>query len=200
MKKLVFILLTAVLTGALLASCADSGSNQNITPSPEPSNKIAFEGQPDEILNKLINQTIEKKNLADEELKDIICYDNPVDSESCLDILGLTPTEFASSVVTAVESKPEGSWFAHSIVLIQCQDDIDVAAMANKIAKGTNPARFGCIKVEAVVVGYSGQHIILCASCQTTCDAIYATFSESSALQSTRIDRENDWNDGGMLG
>lgn len=199
MKKFVSILLAAVLT-VILVSCADSGSNQNPTPSPVPSEKTAFEGQNAEILNKLISQTIDKNILADEELKDITCYDKPVDADSCQDILGLTPAEFASAIVTAIESKPEGSWFAHSIVLVQCQEGTDIASLADQISQGTNPARFGCIKAEAVVVGYSGQYIILCASCQTTCDAIYATFCELSALPSSRIDRENDWNGGGMLG
>ena len=87
-----------------------------------------------------------------------------MDADSCQDILGLTPDEFAADVVSAVESKPEGSWFAHSIVVVQSKKDVDVAALADQISKGTNPARFGCIKTEAVVVGYAGQYIILCAS------------------------------------
>ena len=200
MKRIALILLVAVVASALLTACAASGSDQNPTPSPTPSNKTAFEGQISEILNQLISQTIEKKNLADEELKNITCYDKLVDADSCQDILGLVPSEFASAIVSAVESKPEGSWFAHSIVLIECKEGIDVAALADQISKGTNPARFGCIKVESIVVGYAGQHIILCASCQNTCDAVYATFSELSAVPSLRIDRTNDWDGGGMLG
>lgn len=200
MKRIAWVLLTVVLAGSLLAACASSGSDPNPTPSPTPSNQTAFEGQINEILHQLINQTLEKKNLADEELKNITCYDKPVDADSCQDILGLLPDEFASAIVSAVESKPEGSWFAHSIVLIECKKGADVAALANQISKGTNPARFGCIMAEAVVVGYAGQHIVLCASCQNTCDAIYATFSELSAVPSIRLDRTNDWDGGGMLG
>ncbi|MDW7656619.1 MAG: hypothetical protein SCM11_05515 [Bacillota bacterium] len=202
MKKLVSFLLAAVLAGTMLAACANNGSEQNQqpTPTPAPSDQAAFEGQIKEILDQLISQTIDKKTLANEELKDITCYDKPVDADSCQDILGLTPAEFASDVVSATESKPEGSWFAHSIVLIECQDGVDVAALADKIAKGTNPGRFGCIKAEAIVVGYAGQYILLCASFQNTCDALYTTFSDLSALPPVRIDRENDWSGGGMLG
>jgi hypothetical protein len=200
MKRFALILLVIVLAGSALTACASKGSDQNPAPSPTPGNKTAFEGQINEILNQLISQTIEKKNLADEELKNITCYEKPVDADSCQDILGLVPAEFASAIVSAVESKPEGSWFAHSVVLIECKEGTDVAALATQISKGTNPARFGCIKAEAVVVGYAGQHIILCASCQNTCDAVYATFSELSAVPSMRIDRANDWDGGGMLG
>ena len=198
MKKLACLLLAAVLAGAMLAACANNGSDKE--PTPAPTDKTAFEGQINEILNQLISQTIAKKTLADEELKDITCYDKPVDAESCQDILGLTPDEFASGVVSAIESKPEGSWFAHSIVLIQCKDGVNIAALAEQISKNTNPARFGCIKAESVVVGYAGQYIILCASFQSTCDAVYTTFCELSAVPSMRIDRENDWDGGGMLG
>jgi hypothetical protein len=165
-----------------------------------PSDKDAFEGTAEEILDQLISKTIEKKVLADEELNAIKCYDKKVDADSCLDILGLTPDEFSADVEYAVESKPEGSWVTHSIVLIKGKNSVDIAALADQISKGTNPARFGCIKAEAVVVGYAGQYIVLCASFQTTSDAIYSTFSELSAVTAVRIDRENDWNDGGMLG
>lgn len=202
MKKIISFLLTAVLAVTLLASCASSASEQSQAPepTPTPTDQAAFAGQTDEILSQLISQTLEKKTLANEELKDIACYDKPVDADSCQDILGLAPADFASNILSAVESKPEGSWFAHSIVLIECQDGIDVAALAEQVSQKTNPARFGCIKAEAIVVGYAGQYILLCASFQTTCDAVYTTFSELSALPATRIDRENDWNDGGLLG
>ena len=200
MKKLVLFLIAAILAGTMLASCANSSPTPNPTPTPVPSDPAAFDGQISEILARLISKTIAKQSIADEELKDITCYDKPVDADSCKDILGLTPDDFAADIVTAVESKPEGSWFAHSIVLVQCSDNCDVAALAEQISKGTNPARFGCIKAEAVVVGYAGQYIVLCANFQNTCDAIYATFGELSALPTTRIDRENDWNGGGMLG
>jgi hypothetical protein len=186
----------------MLAACTNNDSELNPTPSPTPTSndQAAFDNPANEILDQLINQTIDKKTLANEELKDITCYDKPIDADSCLDILGLTPAEFATNIVSAVESKPEGSWFAHSIVLIECQDGVDVAALADQISKGTNPARFGCIKAEAIVVGYAGQYILLCASFQNTCDALYTTFSDLSALPPSRIDRENDWNGGGMLG
>lgn len=202
MKRLVSFLLAAALAVTTLAACTNNGSEQNQQPTPTPTSddKAAFEGQVQEILDQLINQTIEKKTLANEELKDIACYDKAVDADSCQDILGLTPAEFASAIVSATEAKPEGSWFAHSIVLIECKEGVDIAALADKIAKGTNPARFGCIKAEAIVVGYAGQYILLCASFQNTCDALYTTFSDLSALPPTRIDRENDWNGGGMLG
>jgi hypothetical protein len=202
MKKFALILLAAALACTMLAACTNNGSEQNPTPTPTPTSndQSAFNSPADEILDQLISQTIDKKALANEELKDITCYDKPVDADSCQDILGLTPAEFAASIVSAVESKPEGSWFAHSIVLIECQDGVDVAALADQISKGTNPARFGCIKAEAIVVGYAGQYILLCASFQNTCDALYTTFSDLSALPPSRIDRENDWNGGGMLG
>lgn len=200
MKTFAISLLAVVLAFTMLAGCAGNESNQDQTPATTTGDKAAFEGQANEILDLVISQTIASKNLADEQLKGITCYDKPVDADSCQDILGLSPADFATNVVTAVESKPEGSWFSHSVVLIQCKDGIDVATLADQISKGTNPARFGCLKAEAVVVGYAGQYILLCASFQTTCDAIYATFGELSSLPATRIDRENNWNGDGMLG
>lgn len=200
MKKHASLLLVVLLVATMLTACATDGSNHDATPTPGQTDKAAFEGTADEILNQLISKTIEKKVIADEELKDIECYNKNVDADSCLDILGLTPDELAADVEAAVESKPEGSWFAHSIVMITIKNGVDVAALADRISKGTNPARFGCIKGEAVVVGYAGQYIVLCASFQTTCDAIYTTFSELSAVTATRIDRENDWSDGGLIG
>ena len=200
MKKLAYFLLAAVLAGTLLAACANNKPTPEPTPTTAPSDPAAFDGQVNEILARLISETIAKKSIADEELKDITCYDKPVDADSCQDILGLTPAEFSADILSAVESKPEGSWFAHSIVLIQCKDQVDVAALADQISKGTNPARFGCLKAEAVVVGYAGQYIVLCASFQKTCDAIYAMFGALSAVQSSRIDRENDWKCAGMQG
>lgn len=165
-------------------------------PTPSPSDKAAFSGTVEEILKQLISKTIEGKTVADEELKDIKCYVRPVDADSCQDVLGLMPDEFAANVAAAVESKPEGSWFAHSIVLIKGRDGVDMAALAKKIANGTNPARFGCIKAEAVVVGQAGRHIVLCAGFKATSDAIYATFSGLSAVKPIRIDRKNDWSSG----
>jgi hypothetical protein len=170
------------------------------TPTPIPAESAAFEGTADEVLDLLISKTIEKKVVADEELNGIKCYYKKVDADSCQDILGLAPGEFASELEDAVESKPEGSWFAHSIVMIKCNPGVDAAAMAEKISKGTNPARFGCIKAETVVVGQAGQYILLCASFKTTSDAVYTTFSELSAVTATRIDRENDWSGGGLGG
>lgn len=175
-------------------------SETEASTTPKPSEASAFEGTADEILDQLISKTIEKKVIADEELSGIKCYHKKVDADSCQDILGLTPDEFASDLEDAVESKPEGSWFAHSIVVIKCKIGVDAAALAEKISKGTNPARFGCLKAEAVVVGQAGQYILLCASFQTTSDAVYATFSELSAATTTRIDRANDWNGGGLGG
>lgn len=200
MKRLISLVVAVLMAASLLAACGSKGSENETTPTTEPSEKAAFEGAADEILSLLISKTIEKKTVADEELNGIKCYNKNVDADSCQDILGLTPDEFASDVEAAVESKPEGSWFAHSIVLIKGKSSVDTAALAEKISKGTNPARFGCIKAESVVVGYAGHYILLCASFQTTCDAIYSTFSDLSAVTATRIDRENDWSDGGLLG
>jgi hypothetical protein len=201
MKKFISLLLAAACSCFFLSACANpSDQNPQPTPTPTTTSQAAFDGPITEILDQLINQTIAKKILADEELADIDCYDKPVDADSCQDILGLTPATFAQDIAAAIEAKPEGSWFAHSIVLIQCQSGVDVALLAEQISKGTNPARFGCIKVESIVVGYAGQFVLLCASCQNTCDAVYETFSTLSAMPAVRIDRENDWNGGGMLG
>ena len=221
MKKLAILLLAFILAGTMLVACATNGSGSDatssstevttsstdattssteVTPTPIPSDITAFEGTAEEILDQLISKTIEKKVIADEELKNIKCYSKPVDADSCQDILGLSPDEFAADVAAAVESKPEGSWFAHSIVVIKSKNGVDAAAMAEKISKGTNPARFGCIKAEVVVVGYAGQYIVLCAGFKTTSNAVYSTFSELSAVTTTRIDRENDWSDGGLGG
>jgi len=202
MKKYLSLFLVVFLAGSLLllSACAGKESDNDTQPTPEQTDKTAFTGTADEILNQLISKTIEKNVLAVEELKDITCYNKEIDADSCLDILGLTPEKFAADVASAVEAKPEGSWFAHSIVVVKIKDGVDAAALADQISKGTNPARFGCIKAETVVVGYAGQYILLCASFQTTSDAIYTTFSELSAVASIRIDRENDWNDGGLVG
>ena len=139
MKKHASLLLVVLLAVTLLTACATTGSNQDAAPTPEQTDKAAFEGTADEILNQLVSKTIEKKVIADEELKDIACYNKNVDADSCLDILGLTPDELAADVEAAVESKPEGSWFAHSIVVIKAKDGVDAAALADRISKGTNP-------------------------------------------------------------
>ena len=200
MKSLISLIIAAIMATLMLTACVNKGSENETAPAPGPNDKVAFEGTTDEILSLLISKTIEKKVVADEELSGIKCYNKNVDADSCQDILGLTPDEFAAGVEAAVESKPEGSWFAHSIVLIKGKNSGDAAALAEKISKGTNPARFGCIKAESVVVGYAGQYILLCSSFQNTSNAIYSTFSELSAVTTTRIDRENDWSDGGLLG
>ncbi|NLM76632.1 MAG: hypothetical protein GX173_00905 [Ruminococcaceae bacterium] len=200
MRKLASFLLTVTLSCMMLASCASKPTSEDLTPTTEPSSLSAFEGPVNDILDRIINDTIAKNILVDEELKGITCYEKSVDPDSCQDILGLTPAEFTSDIEAALEAKPDGSWFAHSIVLIRCKDGSDVAALAECISQGTNPARFGCIKAEAIVTGYTGQYILLCASFQNTCDAIYTTFTELSALPVKRIDRENTWNGDGMLG
>jgi hypothetical protein len=193
------ILLAVVLAGTMLSACAGNGPDQGPTPTPSTNGESAFEGQVNEILDQMINRTIEEKNLDDEELKNIACYDKPIDSDSARIFSGWR-RPYSHPQWRPQESKPEGSWFAHSIVLIACKESADVAALAGQISKGTNPARFGCIKAEAIVVGYAGRYILLCASCRNTCDAVYATFSEMSAVPATRIDRENDWDGGGILG
>ena len=200
MKKLALLLLSILTTFAMLTGCASNGPENDATPTSGQNDQAAFTGTADEVLNQLITKTIEKKVLADEELSGIKCYNKNVDADSCQDILGLTPDEYAAEVAAAVESKPEGSWFAHSIVLIQGKDGIDVASLASRIAKSTNPARFGCLKAEAVVVGYAGQFIVLYSGFKTTSNAIYSTFSELSTVTAIRIDRDNDWSGGGLLG
>lgn len=115
MRKLASFLLTVTLSCMMLASCASKPTSEDLTPTTEPSSLSAFEGPVNDILDRIINDTIAKNILVDEELKGITCYEKSVDPDSCQDILGLTPAEFTSDIEAALEAKPDGSWFAHSM-------------------------------------------------------------------------------------
>lgn len=206
MKKYLIYILTFVLLCSLLSGCGNTAPE---TPKDTPPAETdptdtdapsvpAFEGTVTEILDALVAKAGEL-DAGEFGITSIEVSDVAVDTDTCGSILGLTTEEFESLVESAVESKPEGSWFAHSVVVIELKDNIPVAETAEKIIAGTKPNRFGCIQAKKIVGGYAGQYVFFCASDEGTADAVYAAFEALSAIDVTRVDRENDWSGSGGL-
>ena len=83
----------------------------------EPLNeKDAFEGTMSDILGRIIEKAIVLDTDKEYGIATIECSDVPVDEDSCTDILGLSTEDFNNKVEAALESKPNGSWFSHSVV------------------------------------------------------------------------------------
>ncbi|MEA4832196.1 MAG: hypothetical protein VB118_06235 [Oscillospiraceae bacterium] len=203
------LVLAFFITAALLSGCQNKKAPEETGKSTQKTSetatvtceaKTAFNGKAGDILDQIIKKAIELDTDKEYGIESIECSHNAIDSDNCTDILGLTTEEFTAGVEEAVESKPEGSWFTHSIVVVKAKDGTDAAALAEKIVKNTKPNRFGCLKPEAIVGGYAGQYIVFTASSSTSCEAVYQALSALSAIAPTRIDRTNDWSGGGLNG
>lgn len=162
--------------------------------------KPAFTGTSVEVLDLIVATAIELDTDKEYGIGTIACTDTAVDADSCTDILGLTTEEFNAKVESATESKPDGSWYTHSVVVIKVKDGVDVTALAEQIVKNTKPDRFGCLKPESIVGCYAGQYIIFAASDSTICEAVFSAVKTLSAVEPVRIDRTNDWDGGGFFG
>lgn len=193
MKKLIAILSALVVLCCSFAGCgSDSGKDTD--------DKAAFTGTAQEVLDALIAKAISIDTDKEYGIGSIECTDTPVDADSCTDILGLTTDEFNSMVESAVESKPDGSWWKHSVVVIKVKPGTDTAALADKIVKGTKPDRFGCLKAGMIVGEYAGEYILLVVSDEALCEVVISAFEQLSAVKPVKISRTNDWSDGGFFG
>jgi hypothetical protein len=132
-------------------------------------------------------------------IKSIDVTDTDIDEDSCTTILGLDTDEFNDSIEAAIESKPDGSWYTHSVVVIKVKDGVNVKKLAKKIVANTAPDRFGCLKPEAIVGGYAGNIIFFTASDSTICEAVYSAFEKLSDDKPVRIDRKNDWDNSSLF-
>ncbi len=188
--------LLAVFVFAALALC---GCGKTTHDDGESRPRAAFLGSAEQILSSVIGRAIELDADSEYSIAEIDCYTRAVDETNCVEILGLTPEEFTQYIVEAVESKPEDSWQPHSVVLVEAVEGVDTQELAERILGGTSPSRFGCLRVEAITVGCSGSYIVLAATSDTGCDAVYAAFEELSELPSARFDRENDWSDSPLI-
>lgn len=193
----VILVLTLLPTALFLTACNNKKPVDEPTATDVPA---AFLGNIDEVLDLIVNKAIELDADKEYSIGEISCYHSPIDADNCEDVLGLTPDEFTQYVDAAMESKPSDSWQTHSIVIVKLKDGTDVKAIAEKMTAGTSPCRFGCLRVEAIVGGYAGNYVVLGATSQTGCDAVFAAFSQLAAVPATRIDRTNDWSDNSFFG
>ena len=128
----------------------------------------------------------------------IACSHSVVDIDSCDTILGLEDKEFEDYVEAAVESKPDGSWFTHSVVVVKLRDGVDVKTVAEKIVSKTEAVRFGCLRPEAIVGAYTGNYVVFTTSGKGICESVYEAVKELSGTDVTRVDREKNWSDSGL--
>lgn len=186
MKKLICTVLALCLLACALVSCGSAP---------------AFEGTVEEILDNIVTKAIELDTEPEFGIASIECTPTVVDAENCESVLGLSEEEFNEYVEAAIESKPNGSWYTHSIVVIKLKDGVDVPTVAEKIVMNTKPNRFGCLKPRSIVGARAGQYVIFSASSETSTEAVYNAVKALSAVEPTRIDRENDWSSsGGLMG
>lgn len=214
MKKIVCLIVAVAMLTLALAACGEKTPAESSTSSssqttsattsatteatpvvPDP----AFTGTVEEILDAVVAKAIE---LDDQEygIGSIECTPTVVDEDRCESVLGLTEEEFAEYIEAAIESKPNGSWYTHSVVVIKLKDGVNVEEIANKIVANTKPNRFGCLKPRAIVGSYMDNFVIFSASSEETCEAVYSAVVALSKVTPTRIDRENDWSGGGLIG
>lgn len=225
MKRIITLLLTVAIIVCCFAGCGKTENDATTDATTEATTDVtteatteattvvepitvaeAFTGEIEAILNSIVTRAIEIDMAAWTEeyeyygIGTIECEPTPVDEDSCTSILGLDTDEFYALVDSAIESKPLGSWYTHSVVVIKLKDGVDVAETAQKIVMNTKPNRFGCLKPSSIVGAYTGDYVIFTASDESACNSVYSAVVELSALEAVRIDRENTWkNSGGLL-
>ena len=185
MKKSITTIASALLLIAILASCSGNKPSGDNSKAPDtsktvsvddtsknaskdeskddskeelskPETKEAFTGTVDEILDLIVKKAGELDSANEYNISTIACSHSVVDIDSCDTILGLEDKEFEDYVEAAVESKPDGSWFTHSVVVVKLRDGVDVKTVAEKIVSKTEAVRFGCLRPEAIVGAYTG--------------------------------------------
>lgn len=169
------------------------------TPDTTPEAKAAFDGTVDEVLDLIINKAIEIDSDKEYGIGSIQCYHSPVDTDACDTILGLDDKEFNEYIEAAVESKHEGSWFTHSVVVVKLKDGVDVKTVAEKIIGKTEAVRFGCLRPQAIVGAYTGSFVVFTTSDKDKCEAVFEAVKALSGTEVTRVDREKNWSDSGLI-
>lgn len=170
-------------------------------PKPEPSDNL-FSGKTDidTLLDKIIARATEIEKDNEYGIGSIECYHLAIDEDSCETILGLSVDEFKQYIDVAMESKPEGSWNTHSVVVVKFKAGVDVKAVAEKIVAKTEAVRFGCLRPQAIVGGQVGEYLVFTTSDTEICNDVYKAVEELAGSGVTRIDREKDWSDSGLGG
>lgn len=176
----------------------DKSTTTDKTPDTTPEKKEAFSGTIDEVLDLIVNKATELDK-SEYGIGGIKCYHSPVDTDVCDVILGLDDKEFAEYVEAAVESKPEGSWFTHSVVVVKLKDGVDVKAVAEKIVSKTEAVRFGCLRPQAIVGAYTGNYVVFTTSDSSICEVVFEAVKALSGADVTRVDRTKDWSDSGLM-
>lgn len=209
MKKFIAVLLAALLAFSAVACKKPDVDPKESNPSQESSSAAtAFDGEMKDIFEALIAESmVQEMAISDygtiTALLDPEGYgaeNLPVDAEAYETWLGLTADEVAQYVDETLAQVPNGSWFAHSVILVKLKDGADVAAVTEKMMMNTSPSRFGCIKAGAISACYAGNYAVLAISDEDTVNAVCKAFEKLSAIGATRLDRENDWNNGGFFG
>ena len=219
MKKSITTIASALLLIAILASCSGNKPSGDNSKAPDtsktvsvddtsknaskdeskddskeelskPETKEAFTGTVDEILDLIVKKAGELDSANEYNISTIACSHSVVDIDSCDTILGLEDKEFEDYVEAAVESKPDGSWFTHSVVVVK--------TVAEKIVSKTEAVRFGCLRPEAIVGAYTGNYVVFTTSGKGICESVYEAVKELSGTDVTRVDREKNWSDSGL--
>ena len=99
-----------------------------------------------------------------------------------------------------MESKPEGSWNTHSVVVVKFKAGVDVKAVAEKIVAKTEAVRFGCLRPQAIVGGQVGEYLVFTTSDTEICNDVYKAVEELAGSGVTRTAREKNWSDSGLGG
>ena len=222
MKKSITTIASALLLIAILASCSGNKPSGDNSKAPDtsktvsvddtsknaskdeskddskeelskPETKEAFTGTVDEILDLIVKKAGELDSANEYNISTIACSHSVVDIDSCDTILGLEDKDEA-----AVESKPDGSWFTHSVVVVKLRDGVDVKTVAEKIVSKTEAVRFGCLRPEAIVGAYTGNYVVFTTSGKGICESVYEAVKELSGTDVTRVDREKNWSDSGL--
>ena len=221
MKKSITTIASALLLIAILASCSGNKPSGDNSKAPDtsktvsvddtsknaskdeskddskeelskPETKEAFTGTVDEILDLIVKKAGELDSANEYNISTIACSHSVVDIDSCDTILGLEDKEFEDYVEAAVESKPDGSWFTHSVVVVKLRDGVDVKTVAEKIVSKTEAVRFGCLRP------YTGNYVVFTTSGKGICESVYEAVKELSGTDVTRVDREKNWSDSGL--
>lgn len=227
MKKSITTIASALLLIAILASCSGNKPSGDNSKAPDtsktvsvddtsknaskdeskddskeepgkPETKEAFTGTVDEILDLIVKKAGELDSANEYNISTIACSHSVVDIDSCDTILGLEDKEFEDYVEAAVESKPDGSWFTHSVVVVKLKDGVGVKTVAEKIVSKTEAVRFGCLRPEAIVGAYTGNYVVFTTSDKKICESVYEAVKELSGADVTRVDREKNWSDSGL--
>lgn len=152
MKKL-SVLLCAVLTMALFASCGQKA----------PSTDANLEGTLPEIMEKLYDGV--KSELP-------AVMDREITPEMSVNDLGVESTEYKE----ALASEAMINAVAHSVCLVRANSAEDAEALAKTIKEKANPRKWICVEAEKVAVERIGDVVLLIMSYEDATDEIQAKF------------------------